>query len=231
MDVVLKNLEEYKIYKLRISIIMARNLDAKCRKCRRAMEKLFLKGDRCNTPKCAIIRRASLPGVHGKKSKRGLSEYGMQLAAKQKIKRIYGVLEKQFRNHFDEVKNKSGVIGDLFIARLELRLDNVVYRMGLASSRTQARQIVNHGLIKLNGKKLDIPSALVKIGDVVSVNPTKEKKNYFKNLEQTIKNKKDFPAWIEFNTSKLEGKVLSTPTKDATGVNVDVQMVVEYYSR
>ena len=210
---------------------MARNLDAKCRKCRRAMEKLFLKGDRCNTPKCAIVRRASIPGVHGKKSKRGLSEYGMQLAAKQKLKRIYGVLERQFRKHFDEVKNKPGVIGDLFIARLEMRLDNVVYRMGLASSRTQARQIVNHGLIKLNGKKLNIPSALVKVGNVISINPSKEKKNYFKNLEQAIKNKKDFPAWIEFNASKMEGKVLSMPTKDATGINVDVQMVVEYYSR
>jgi len=210
---------------------MARNLDAKCRKCRRAMEKLFLKGDRCNTPKCAIIRRASLPGVHGKKSKRGLSEYGMQLAAKQKIKRIYGVLERQFRKHFDEVKNKPGVIGDLFIARLEMRLDNVVYRIGLASSRTQARQIVNHGLIKLNGRKLDIPSALIKIGDIVSISSSKEKKNYFKNLEPVIKNKKDFPTWIEFNVGKMEGKILSTPTKDATGINVDVQMVVEYYSR
>ena len=195
------------------------------------MEKLFLKGDRCNTPKCAVLRRASLPGVHGKKPKRGLSEYGMQLAAKQKIKRIYGVLERQFRKHFDEVKNKPGVIGDLFIARLEMRMDNVVYRMGLASSRTQARQIVNHGLIKLNGKKLNIPSALVKVGDVVSINSSKEKKNYFLNLEQAIKNKKDFPAWIEFNVSKMEGKVLSMPTKDATGINVDVQMVVEYYSR
>jgi small subunit ribosomal protein S4 len=210
---------------------MARNLDAKCRKCRRAMEKLFLKGDRCNTPKCAMVKRASIPGVHGKKSRRGLSEYGMQLAAKQKIKRIYGVLERQFRKHFDEIKNKSGVIGDLFIARLELRLDNVVYRMGLANSRNQARQIVNHGLIKLNGKKLNIPSAEVKVGNVVSINLSKEKKNYFKNLEQVLKNKKDFPAWLEFDAGKMEGKVLSVPTKDATGVNVDVQLVIEYYSR
>lgn len=210
---------------------MARNVDAKCRKCRRAMEKLFLKGDRCNTPKCAFLKRASIPGVHGGKSKRGLSEYGMQLAAKQKIKRIYGILERQFRKHFDEVKNKPGVIGDLFIARLEMRLDNVVYRMGLANSRSQARQIVNHGLIRLNDKKLNIPSALVKVGDVVSVNASKATKNYFKNLEQSIKNKKDFPAWVEFNVGKMEGKVLSVPNKDAIGVNVDVQLVVEYYSR
>lgn len=210
---------------------MARNLDAKCRKCRRAMEKLFLKGERCSTPKCAMIKRASIPGMHGKKKKRGLSEYGMQLAAKQKMKRIYGVLERQFRKHFDEVKNKPGVIGDLFIARLEMRLDNVVYRMGLASSRTQARQIVNHGLIKLNAKKLNIPSALVKVGDTVSINTEKEKRNYFKNLEQTIKNKKDFPTWIEFDANKMEGKVISMPTKYATGINVDVQLVVEYYSR
>jgi len=211
---------------------MARSIDAKCRKCRRAGEKLFLKGDRCNTPKCGVVRRAYAPGVHGKKMTKGnRSEYGVQLSAKQKIKRIYGVLEKQFRNHFDEVKNKAGVVGDLLLERLERRLDNVVYRLGLAASRTQARQLVNHGLISLNGKKMDIPSAEVRIGDVISVNSFRKNKNYFKNLEPIIKNKKDFPSWLSFNVDKLEGKITNNPNKDEIGVNVDAQVVVEYYSR
>lgn len=211
---------------------MARSIDAKCRKCRRAGEKLFLKGDRCNTAKCAIVRRAYAPGAHGKKMVKGnKSEYGMQLAVKQKIKRIYGVLEKQFRNHFEEVQNKQGVVGDLLLARLERRLDNVVYRIGLANSRTQARQLVNHGLISLNGKKLDIPSAEIKVGDVVSINSFRKNKNYFKNLEQTFKNKKDFPAWIAVDVTKMEGKITNNPTKDDVGINVDAQVVVEYYSR
>lgn len=210
---------------------MARSIDAKCRKCRRAGEKLFLKGDRCFTPKCAVIRRASAPGVHGKKMSRSRSEYGMQLAVKQKIKRIYGVLERQFRKHFEEVQHKPGVTGDLLLERLERRLDNVVYRMGFAASRSQARQLVNHGLIAVNHKKVTIPSAEVKNGDMVSIYAAKAGKTYFKNLEQVIKNKKDFPAWISFDQSKLEGTVTGQPNKDDIGVNVDAQVVVEYYSR
>lgn len=210
---------------------MARSIDAKCRKCRRAGEKLFLKGDRCFTPKCGVVRRASAPGVHGKKSVRNLSEYGTQLAAKQKIKRIYGVLERQFRKHFEEVEGKTGSTGDLLLTRLEMRLDNAVYRMGFASSRSQARQLVSHGLISVNGKKLTIPSYEVKMGNVISINPNRKEKNYFKNLAQVIKNKKDFPAWINFDEQSWEGKITGTPGKNDTGVNVDAQAVVEYYSR
>lgn len=210
---------------------MARSIDAKCRKCRRAGEKLFLKGDRCFTPKCAIIRRAYGPGIHGKKGSRGQSEYGTQLAAKQKIKRIYGVLERQFRKHFEEVRGHMGSTGDLLMTRLEMRLDNVVYRLGFASSRSQARQLVNHGLMSVNGKKVTIPSYEVKIGQIISMNPTKKEKNYFKNLLQVIKNKKDFPAWLSFDEHKLEGKVIALPGKDDIGINVDAQVVVEYYSR
>jgi small subunit ribosomal protein S4 len=210
---------------------MARSIDAKCRKCRRAGEKLFLKGDRCNSAKCGVVRRAYAPGAHGKKMVKGKSEYGTQLAVKQKIKRIYGVLEKQFRKHFDDVKTKPGVVGDLLLARLEKRMDNVVYRIGFASSRAQARQLVTHGLISLNGKKMNIPSAAVRIGDVISINSYRKNKNYFKNLEQAIKNKKDFPAWISFDAQKLEGKVTNEPTRDDVGINVDAQVVVEYYSR
>jgi small subunit ribosomal protein S4 len=211
---------------------MARILDAKCRKCRRAKEKLFLKGDRCNSPKCAVVKRPNAPGVHGKKTGRALSEYGNQLAIKQKMKRIYGVLEKQFQKHFNDIKSKPGVTGDNLLSRLEMRLDNVVYRMGLASSRTQARQIVNHSLINVNGKRLNIPSAEVKAGDVISISSSKKDKKYFKNLAENInKEKKELPAWINFDVQKMEGKVLRTPTREDVGINVDVQVVVEYYSR
>jgi len=210
---------------------MARDTGAQCRKCRRAGEKLFLKGDRCATAKCAVSKRQSAPGVHGKKVSRGQSEYGIQLSAKQKLKRIYGVLERQFRKHFDEVVGKPGITGDLLMSRLEMRLDAIVYRAGFASSRTQARQLVNHGLMSVNGKKVDIPSYEVKIGDVIAINGIKEGKAYFKNLEPNIKNKKDFPSWISFDLSKMEAKVTNIPTREEIGINVDAQIVVEYYSR
>jgi len=210
---------------------MARDISAKCRKCRRAGEKLFLKGDRCFTPKCAIIRRAYAPGAHGKKMSRNSSEYGTQLAAKQKIKRIYGVFERQFRKHFEEIKNKPGVVGDLLMQRLEKRLDNAVYRIGLAASRSQARQLVNHGLIAVNKRKMTIPSYEVKIGDIIAINKNKANRAYFKNLDQIIKNKKDFPGWISFDQARLEGTITKKPSKDDIGINVDAQVVVEYYSR
>lgn len=210
---------------------MARDTQAKCRKCRRAGEKLFLKGDRCGTPKCAMIKRAYAPGMHGKKMTRGLSEYGLQLSTKQRVKRIYGILEKQFRKHFDEIKNKKGIAGDLLLARLEMRLDNVVYKMGLANSRPLARQLVNHGLISVNGRKNSIPSYEVKIGQTVGINPVKKDKNYFKNLEQVLKNKKDFPIWINFDAVKKEGSIVAVPERRDIGINVDAQVVVEYYSR
>jgi small subunit ribosomal protein S4 len=210
---------------------MARDTEAKCRKCRRALDKLFLKGDRCLTPKCGVVRRATVPGVHGKAKTKNLSEYGTQLAAKQKIKRIYGILERQFRKHFEDVQNKSGVTGDLLLQRLEMRLDNVVYRIGLATSRSQARQIVNHGLIAVNGKKMSIPSAAVKVGQTVSLNSNRKDKQYFKNIIPTLKNKKDIPSWISFDAKSIEGKIVALPSKNDTGINVDAQVVVEYYSR
>lgn len=210
---------------------MARDTDSKCRKCRRAGEKLFLKGDRCNTPKCAVVRRAYAPGVHGKRMSRNASEFGLQLSVKQKIKRIYGVLEKQFRKHFDEVKNKKGITGDLLLQRLENRLDNAVYRMGFAGSRSQARQLVNHGLISVNGKKTTIPSYEVKTGQTISINFNKKEKAYFKNLDQVLKNKKDFPSWISFDSKEFQGKIVNVPRKEDIGIDVDAQVVVEYYSR
>jgi len=195
------------------------------------MEKLFLKGDRCNTPKCGLVRRASFPGMHGKKMSKSLSEFGMQLAVKQKIKRIYGVLEKQFRKHFNEVKGKKGVVGDLLLERLEMRLDNVVYRIGFGNSRSQARQLVCHGWIKINKKKVDIPSYKIKPGDIISLNPNKLSKNYLKNIEQILKNKKDFPSWISFDSKEYIAKIKNVPKRDEIGINIDAQIVVEYYSR
>jgi small subunit ribosomal protein S4 len=211
---------------------MARDLlGSKCKRCRRASEKLFLKGERCNSAKCAITRRPYAPGVHGKNISRGLSEFGKQLAMKQRIKRMYGVLERQFRKHYDEISNKPGVTGDLLMTRLEMRLDNVVRKMGLASSPIQARQLVTHGAFLVNGKKLTIPSCWIKIGDVISVKESKKENAYFKNQSQSLGNKKDFPRWVEFNVSKLEGKVVALPTREDIGVHVDPQMVVESYSR
>jgi small subunit ribosomal protein S4 len=162
---------------------------------------------------------------------RGLSEYGLQLSVKQRIKRIYGVLEKQFRKHFEEVQNKKGITGDLLLERLEMRLDNVVYRMGYGSSRAQSRQLVNHGWVTVNGKKLDIPSMEVKVGDSIAFNTSKTNKKYLKEIEQILKNRKDLPAWIDFNSSTFEGKILRRPEKDEAGINIDAQVVVEYYSR
>lgn len=210
---------------------MARNLDSKCKKCRRAGEKLFLKGDRCYSPKCAMIRKPYPPGMHGKRFSRGQSEYGKQLSMKQKIKRIYGIMENQFRKHFQEVRKKKGVLGDMFLARLEMRLDNIIYRIGLSSSRSLARQLVNHGSIKVNGRKVDIPSYEVKVGDVISVSESGKSKNYFKNQLQVLKNKKNFPSWINFDNSTMEAKIKSIPKREDIDANVDAQLVVEYYSR
>ena len=211
---------------------MARDLlGSECKRCRRAAEKLFLKGDRCNTAKCAMIRRPYGPGVHGKSMSRGLSEFGKQLAMKQRIKRIYGVLEKQFRNHFDEIVGKPGVTGDLLMSRLELRLDNVVRKMGFASSPIQARQLVNHGAFMLNGKNVTIPSYWVKVGDVISVKESKKNNAYFNIQFAALKLKKDFPRWIQFDASKMEGTVMAEPLREDVGIQVDPQMVVESYSR
>jgi small subunit ribosomal protein S4 len=211
---------------------MARDLlGSKCKRCRRASEKLFLKGDRCNSQKCAIVRRPYAPGAHGKNISRGLSEYGKQLAMKQRIKRMYGVLERQFRKHFDEIANKPGVTGDLLMIRLEMRLDNVVRKMGFASSPSLARQLVTHGAFTVNGKNVDVPSYEVKVGDVVGVKSSKKENAFFKNQTQLLANKKDFQSWIQFDQSKLEGKVIGLPSRSDVGVQVDPQMVVESYSR
>lgn len=210
---------------------MAKNLDSKCKLCRRAGEKLFLKGDRCLSPKCAVVHRPHLPGIHGHNPQRGLSEFGRQLAMKQKIKRLYGVMERQFRCHFEEVRKKPGITGDQLISRLERRLDNVIYRLGFAPSRTAAKQLVSHKMFEVNGIRVNIPSCEVKNGDVVVLKRNKAEKTYFKNLTETIRDKKDVPHWLELDAETLRGKVVGLPSRKDVGVSVDAQMVVEYYSK
>jgi small subunit ribosomal protein S4 len=211
---------------------MAKNLDSKCKLCRRAGEKLFLKGDRCGTPKCALVKKPYAPGAHGNSgSKRGLSEYGKQLAQKQKIRRIYGISERQLRKHIADAKQDKGVLGDNIIARLEMRMDNVIYRLKLADSRAQARELVAHKHFNLNGRSFNIPSGLVKIGDVINVKDQKIGNKYFKELQAILKKNNEVPQWLSLDPVKMEGKVLGRPTKDEIGVDVDIQGVIEYYSR
>ncbi len=212
---------------------MSSNTNKKCRLCRRAKEKLFLKGDRCSTPKCAMVRRAYPPGVHGAKGKRQLSEFGQQLLMKQKIRRIYNVLERQFKKYFKEVQSKPGVTGDLLLQKLEMRLDNVVYRAGLAVSRRQARQVVNHSNFVVNGKRVNIPSYEVKAKDLIEVKLNKKNKEYFVKTAEILKGKKGmkYPSWLEVNSEKMSVLIKSKPGKDDLNIDVDAQIVVEYYSR
>ncbi len=206
-------------------------IDSKCKLCRRAGEKLFLKGDRCLSPKCAMVRRPYLPGVHGHNPSRGGSEFGRQLAMKQKIKRLYGVMERQFRHHFDEVRKTPGITGDQLLSRLERRLDNVIYRLGFAASRVQAKQLVSHKMFEVNGKRMNIPSVEVHVGDVIALKQNKKDKTFFKLQSEIMKGKKDVPHWLELDTEKLVAKVIALPTRQDVGVSVDPQMVVEYYSK
>ncbi|MFA5871272.1 MAG: 30S ribosomal protein S4 [Parcubacteria group bacterium] len=212
---------------------MPRDFTAKCKRCRRAGEKLFLKGDRCATPKCAIVKRPYPPGVHKSISRKGLSEFGQQLATKQKVKRIYGVMEKQLKIYFQKVKGKSGVTGDLLMQRLEMRLDNVIYRCQIASSRCQARQLVKHSHFTVNGKIVDLPSYIVKKDDVIEIKDSKLKKTFFKNLAEVVRSKKDqvLPSWLQMDADKLSVKVTAKPTKDSLNLSVNPQMIVEFYSR
>ncbi len=212
---------------------MARDLTNKCKLCRRAGEKLFLKGARCATPKCAMIRKSYPPGAHGAKRKRPQSEFGQQLAMKQKMKRIYGVLEKQFKKYFREVKNKPGVTGDLLIQKLEMRLDNILYRAGFASNRQQARQLARHAHFLVNGKPVNIPSREMKPGDVIQLKPAKSEKAYHKYQKEALVGRKEMVQipWLDIDSNQMLVKIKSRPTKDEAGVDVDAQMVVEFYSR
>ena len=208
---------------------MARYTDASCRLCRREGEKLFLKGTRCYTDKCAVARRNQAPGQHGAKKKK-LSDYGVQLREKQKAKVFYGVLESQFRKYFEMASNKKGITGENLLQILETRLDNIVYRMGLGTSRAEARQIVRHGHITVNGKKVNIPSYLVEKEDVISLAESSMNDEKFKAImEQTAG--RTVPAWIDFNAEKKKATVLALPKREEIDLPVREHLIVELYSK
>ena len=208
---------------------MARTIEPDCRQCRREGCKLFLKGERCTTKKCAMERRPVIPGQHGNSKRRvAFSEYGTQLREKQKVKRMYGVLEKQFRDYYEEANKMKGVTGENMLSLVERRLDNVVYRMGIGASRKQARQIVNHGLITVNGKRVNIASYRVKAGDVVAIKENKQDNEMFKSLRGS---KVVMPKWVEFDTNTFVGKIVTLPTREDVDADIKEQLIVELYSR
>ena len=208
---------------------MARYREAKCKLCRREGAKLFLKGDKCYMEKCPFNKRPVAPGQHGADRKK-VSEYGLQLREKQKTKRIYGVLEGQFRAYYEKADRMKGITGENMLSLLERRLDNVVYRMGLAVSRSQARQLVTHAHFSVNGRAVNIASFQVKVGDVIAVKETKKSTPYFEALKGTAKSAK-MPKWLDFDTEKLEGKVLALPTREDIDSQIAEQMIVELYSK
>jgi len=210
---------------------MARYIEAYCRICRRNGTKLMLKGERCFTEKCAMERRSGPPGVHGASKRRAKqSERGIQLMEKQKAKYTYGMFERQFRRFFNEAARMPGITGENLLILLERRLDNVVFRLGFADSRSQARQLVRHGHIKLNGRKTNIPSCLVKAGDIVEWRKESTKTEYYKTLIEKIEDK-DIPEWLELDKNTLLGRVLRLPAGEEIKTNFDEKAIVEWYSR
>ena len=206
---------------------MSRYKDEQCRICRREGQKLFLKGSRCYTDKCSVTRRNYGPGEHGQ-GKKKLSEYGTQLREKQKTRSFYGVGEKQFRKYFEMAENKKGITGENLLQILESRLDNVVYRAGFGSSRAQARQLVNHGHFDVNGQKVDIPSYLVKAGDVISVREIKQDN---KTIKANIEANRPTPEWLERNNEKLQVKVIRLAAREDVDIPVEEHLIVELYSK
>jgi small subunit ribosomal protein S4 len=209
---------------------MARNLDAKCRQCRREGEKLFLKGEKCYTDKCAIERRAYAPGQHGQKSGSRLSNYGVQLREKQKIRRIYGVLEGQFRLVYKEADRRKGVTGENLLGLLESRLGTVCYRMGFGASRTEARQVVRHNGIRVNGKKVNIPSFQVRAGDVIEVAEKAKAHLRIKGAVEAAEGR-GFPEWVEVDSKGLKGTFKSMPQRSELPPTINESLVIELYSK
>jgi len=207
---------------------MATYREAKCRLCRREGGKLFLKGDKCYNGKCPFEKRPMAPGQHGLGRKK-VSEYGQQLREKQKVKRIYGVQEGQFRAYYEKADRTKGITGENMLSLLERRLDNVIFRLGIGASRSQARQLVNHGHFLVNGKKVNIPSYIIKVGDVITVKENKTSNKYFESIKAMKVGV--MPKWLEFNPEKLEGKILSLPARDDIDSQIAEHMIVELYSK
>jgi small subunit ribosomal protein S4 len=206
---------------------MARYTGPSCRLCRREGMKLFLKGDRCYTDKCAFARRAYAPGQHGA-SKKKLSNYGLQLREKQKAKRIYGILETQFRNYYEKADHMKGITGENLLKLLEMRLDNVVYRLGYGTSRTESRQLVTHGHFLVNGKKVDIPSYKVAAGDVITVS---EKSRATEKFKVFAENPKTLPNWLSSTPENFEGRIVTEPARTDIDIPVNETLIVELYSK
>jgi small subunit ribosomal protein S4 len=204
--------------------------DAKCRLCRREGMKLFLKATRCFSDKCAIERRGYAPGEHGKNRRVKETSYGLQLREKQKARRIYGLLERQFRHYFSKASEAKGVTGEVLLQMLERRLDNIVFRMGFAGNRASARQLVRHGHVRVNGHKVDIPSFLVRAGDEVSI---REKSRNLPAIENALESRKgqSGPEWIDVSADTRTGRVLSIPTRESIPVPINEQLIVELYSK
>ena len=211
---------------------MARYNDAVCKLCRREGEKLFLKGERCLSPKCAVERRPYPPGLHGKQSqfRKKDSDYALQLRAKQKARRVYGVMERQFRRYFSDAERRRGLTGTNLLIMLESRLDNVIFRLGFATSRPQARQLVRHGHFEVNGHKVNVPSYLMQPGDVVAVRPVSRNKPAFKDMAADLEHR-GVPDWLSRDDVTLSGRILAQPTRGDIDVTINEQLIVEYYSR
>ena len=213
---------------------MARYSGPVCKLCRREGEKLFLKGSRCLSPKCSFERRSYPPGQHGRDAqfRRGrASNYNLQLREKQKVRRIYGVLERQFRRYFGQAQQRAGLTGSNLLSILESRLDNVVYRMGFAESRAHARQLVIHGHFAVDGRKTNVASYIVDPGQVISVRGESRNRTYFRDLRQVLENRPPTPEWMELNISQLEGEVIRNPERSDIDMSINEQLIVEYYSR
>ena len=209
---------------------MARNLDPKCRQCRREGEKLFLKGEKCFTEKCGIEKRNYPPGQHGQRRASRLSDYGVQLREKQKLRRIYGILEKQFRGYYAEADRKKGITGDNLLQMLESRLDNVTFKMGLGASRTESRQIVKHNSVLVNGKRVNIPSYQVQPGDEISISDSSKNQLRIKAALEAAE-ERGFPEWLEVNTKKLSGVFKNKPERDDLPSTINESLIVELYSK
>ena len=209
---------------------MARYTGPACKLCRREGRKLFLKGERCTSGKCALDRRHSAPGQHGAQGNKKLKEYGMQLREKQTAKRYYGVLEGQFKNYFEKADKAEGMTGENLLTILETRLDNVVYRMGMASSRREARQLVLHGHFTLNGKKVTIPSLQIKVGDVITVKETSRASEKIKGLMEGLDGR-IFPKWLDVDKKNVQAKVNALPKREDIDFPFEEQLIVELYSK
>jgi len=209
---------------------LARYIGPVCRICRRENLKLFLKGDRCFKDKCAFERRAYAPGQHGQGRRAKISDYGIQLREKQKVRKMYGLLEKQFRGYYMKAVQMKGVTGENLLSILERRMDNVVFKMGFAASRSEARMMVTHGHFSLNGHKANIPSIILKPGDVLEIKETSKKLSRFQEMAAAM-DRKTVPSWLEASKASMSGKVLSNPTREDIALPVNESLIVELYSK